>query len=161
MRIAAHRPVEEIHYRTVLLQLLDEQDLMHVVACQPIRRGDQDPVQTRTRRRIAQAVQPRTPEARVAVAVVAEDMLRRQNPALRCGMSTQAVKLLLSDLRLDLALGRNPSVSGYLHDGSPPKSPVEQPECWSYWEVCRPPAGVAERPCPNDAVPLGDRHAVG
>ena len=105
MRIAAHRPVEEIYHRPVLLQLLDEQDLMHVVARQPIRCGDQDPVQTRARRGIAQAVQARTPEVRATVAVVAEDVLRRQDPALRRGMSTQAVELLFSGLRLDLALG--------------------------------------------------------
>jgi hypothetical protein len=161
MRIAAHRPVEEIHHRPVLLQLLDEQDLMHVVARQPIRRGDQDPVQTRARRGVAQAVQAWTLEARAAVAIVTEDVLRRQDPTLRRSMSPQAVELLLSGLRLDLALGRNPSVSGYLHDGFPPKHPVEQPECRSCWEVCRPPAGVADRPCPNVAVPLGGRPAVG
>jgi hypothetical protein len=39
------------------------------------------------------------------MAVVTEDMLRRQNPALRLGMSTQTVELLLSGLRLSLALG--------------------------------------------------------
>src|SRR3954451_1826698 len=104
-------PVKAGQGHPVLLQLLDEQDLMDIVARQPIRRGDQDPVQTRTRRSIAQAVQARTPEARAAVAIVAEDVLRRQNPALRRGMSTQAIELLLSGLRLDLALGRNPSIT--------------------------------------------------
>src|SRR5215218_6972528 len=99
MRVAAHRPVEEVYHRPVLLQLLNEQDLMHVVAREPIRRGDQDPVQMRARCSIAQAVQARTPEVRTTVAVVTEDMLRRQNPALRCGMSTQTVELLLSGLR--------------------------------------------------------------
>ena len=104
MRIAAHRPIEEVNHCPVLLQLLDQQDLMHVVARQPIRRGDQDPVQTRARRSIAQAVQARTPEARTTVAVVAEDVLRRQDPALRRGTSTQAVELLLSGLRLGLSV---------------------------------------------------------
>jgi hypothetical protein len=161
MRIAAHRPIEEVDHRPVLLQLLDQQHLMHVVARQPIRRGDQDPVQTRARRGIAQAVQARTPEARTTVAVVAEDVLRRQGPALRRGMSAQAVELLLSGLRLGLALGRDPSIRGYLHGGSPPKRPVERPGCRSCREVCPPPAEVAGRPCPSVAVPLGDPPAVG
>jgi hypothetical protein len=105
MRIAAHRPVEEVHHRPVLLQLLNQQHLMDIVARQPIRRGDEDAVQTHARCSIAQAVQAWTPEARTTMAVVTEDMLRRQNPALRLGMSTQTVELLLSGLRLSLALG--------------------------------------------------------
>src|SRR3954454_10427247 len=105
MRIAAHRSVEEVHHRPVLLQFLNEQHLMDIVARQPIRRGDEDAVQTRARCCIAQAVQAWTPEARTTMAVVTKDMLRRQNPALRLGMSTQTVELLLSGLRLSLALG--------------------------------------------------------
>jgi hypothetical protein len=42
MRILAHRAVEELHLAAMSLQLLQQQNLMHVVARQPVRRGDQD-----------------------------------------------------------------------------------------------------------------------
>jgi hypothetical protein len=158
VRVAAHRPVEEHHLRPVLLQLLDQEHLVHVVARQPVRRGDQDAVQPGTRRGVAQAVQARAPEARAAVAVVAEDVLRRQGPALRRGMGVQAIELLLSGLRLDLALGRDPGVRGYLHDGCPPGRPVERPGGRA---VQRPPAGAAGRPCPTAAAPPDGQPGVG
>src|SRR5215212_11118163 len=81
-----------------------------------------------SRRRSRPGVEAGPPQAGAAVAVVAEDAVRCQAPALPLGMGAQAVELLVSGLRLRLALGRYPGVDGYLHGGSPP---VRPPECRS------------------------------
>ena len=82
----------------------------------------------------------------------------RQGPALHPGMGVQAIELLLSGLRLDLALGRDPGVRGYLHDGCPPWRPVERPAGRA---VQRSPAGAVGRPCPTAAAPPDGQPAVG
>jgi hypothetical protein len=84
--ILAHRPIEELDHRAISLQFFDQQHLMHVVARQPIRRGDQDAVQSGTRGDIAQAVQTRAPEAGAAVAIVAKDVLLHQVPVAGRGV---------------------------------------------------------------------------
>ncbi|MBV9776235.1 MAG: hypothetical protein JO143_04215, partial [Acetobacteraceae bacterium] len=108
------------------LQLFDQQHLVHVVARQPVRRGDQDAVQPGARGGVAQVIEAGTPQAGAAVAVVAKDVLLRQLPAASRSMGAQAVKLLLNGLRLGLTPARNPSVCGYLHGGSPPRRPAER-----------------------------------
>jgi len=125
VRIAAHRPVKERHLGPVLLQLLDQKRLMHEVARQPVRLGDQDAVQPGTRSHVAQAVEARPLQAGAAVAVVAEHAICRHAPPLALGMGTQAVELLVSRLRLGLALRRHSGVNGYVHGGSPPVCPSE------------------------------------
>jgi plasmid stability protein len=114
VRVAAHGPVKERDLRPVLLQLLDQEHLVHVVAGQPVRRGDQDTVQPGARGGVAQTVEPGPLESGAAVAVVAEDALGRQRPALLLGMGTQPVELLVSRLRLGLALGRYSDVDAML-----------------------------------------------
>jgi len=161
VRVAAHRPIEEVHHRPVLLQFLHKQNLMHVVARQPVRCRDQDAVQPRTRSEVAEPVQAGAPEACAAEAVVTKNVFRSQRPTLRRGMSTQALDLLVSRPRLDLTLGRDPSIGGYLHGGSPPKCPRERPERRSDREVRRSFAEAADRLCPIAAALLGGRPAVG
>ncbi len=95
VRVAVHQPVEEHDLRPVPLQLLDQECLVHVVARQPIRLGDQDAVEPDTRGSIAQAVEAGPPEAGTAETVVAEDALGRQDPTLTFGMGAQAVELWL------------------------------------------------------------------
>ena len=63
MRIAAHRPVEKYHIRSVLLQFLNQKRLVHIVARQPIRFGDQDAVQLGTGGDVSQAIQARPSQA--------------------------------------------------------------------------------------------------
>ncbi len=161
VRILAHRPVKEFNRCAVSLQLLDQQHLVHVVACQPVRRGDQDAIQPGTRGDVAQAVQAGTPQAGAAVAVVTKNVLRREVPAACRGMGAQAVELLLNGLRLGLAPARDPGIGGYLHDGSPPRRPTEPPgerACWGarWWA-----AEAADRPCPTAAAPPDGRPVAG
>src|SRR4051812_12920956 len=135
------------------LQLFDQQHLMHVVARQAVRRGDQDAVQPGARGGIAQPVQARTPEAGAAVAIVAKDVLLHQVPAGSHGMGAQALKLLLNGLRLSLAPARDTGIGGYLHGGSPPRRPTERPGEQACLTGRRWPAGAVDRSCPTAAAP--------
>jgi hypothetical protein len=77
-------------------------------------------IRTRSRRALAAASRKRSSPGRRRHAPLwpsSRKTCSGANPALHRGMSKQAVELLLSGLRLDLALGRNPSVSGSLHRG--------------------------------------------
>src|SRR3954466_10409930 len=161
VRVLAHRPVEKRDHGAVFLQFLDQEHLVHVVARQPVRRGDQDAVQPGARGGVAQAVQARTPETGAAVASVAKDLFLRQVPALRRGMSAQAVDLLVNGLRPSLASARNPDVAGYLHDGSPPRRPTERLEEQA-GRGGRPwPAETTDRSCPTAVALLDGRPAAG
>src|SRR3954467_15646350 len=161
MRVLAHRPVEKLHDPAVSLQFLDQQHLAHIVARQSVRRGDQEAVQPSARDGVTQAVQAGTPEAGAAVAVVAEDLILRQDPALRRGMAAQAVDLLLNGLRPSLAPARDSDVAGYSHDGSPPRCPAERPEEQAARRVRWWPAEATDRPCPTAVAPSEGRSDAG
>jgi hypothetical protein len=75
VRVLAHRPAEELDDRAVALELLDEERLVDEVAGEPVRRGDEDPVQLGTGRSVPQPVEAGSPERGAAVAVVAEDVV--------------------------------------------------------------------------------------
>jgi len=79
--VAAHGTVQEPHGTAVPLQLLQQQDLMDVVARQPVRRGDHDQVERAGGRTVAQAVEARTPQGGAAVAVIAKDVVEGHAPA--------------------------------------------------------------------------------
>jgi hypothetical protein len=73
VRVLAHRTVEEPYLAAMPLQFLQQQDLVDVVAGQPIRGRDQDQAKAAGGGAIAQAVEARTPQGRAAVAVIADD----------------------------------------------------------------------------------------
>jgi hypothetical protein len=60
MGVVTHRTVEELDDTTQALQLLQQKDLVYILASQAIRRGDEDTLHLRRRNRIAQRVQART-----------------------------------------------------------------------------------------------------
>jgi hypothetical protein len=63
-------------------QLVDEEDLVDVVAGQPVGCGDQHQVKLGQRRLVPQPVQARSAQAGAAVAVIAVDVLLLQCPAV-------------------------------------------------------------------------------
>ncbi len=90
-------------------------------------------------------------EAGAAIAVVAEDAIYGQAPALPLGMGAEAIELLVSCLGLGLALGRDPGVDGYLYGDSPPLCrsewrPGGRPDARHAW------TGAAGRPGPTAAL---------
>lgn len=82
-RVVAHRSVEEFDGGAMLLELLDQQYLMDVVAGQTIGRGDQKAAEVGAGGGIAQGIEPRPLETGAAVPFVPEDVLRGQIRALR------------------------------------------------------------------------------
>jgi hypothetical protein len=117
--VAAHGTVQEPHGTAMSLQLLQQQDLMDVVARQPVRRGDHDQVERAGGRTVAQAVETRTPQGGAAAAVIAEDAIGGHVPALLPRVVRQALQLLLDRLGLRLAPRRHARVEPHPHDRSP------------------------------------------
>jgi hypothetical protein len=87
-------------------QFVDEQHLMHIVAGQPVGRGDQHQFKLRQCRMIPQVIQARAVEFGPTVAVVPVDVLFREAPVGVLGdVGQQAFDLLLNRLRLMLVVG--------------------------------------------------------
>ena len=119
VRVTAHGAVQEPHGTAVPLQLLQQQDLMDVVARQPVRRGDHDQVERAGGRPVAQVIETRTPQGGAAVAVIAKDVVEGHVPALLPRVAHQAFQLLLDRLGLGLAPRRHARVERHPH-GWPP-----------------------------------------
>ena len=101
---------EEPYLAAMALQLLEQQDLMDVVARQTIRRGDDHQIEAAGGGPVAQAIETRPPQRGATVAVIAKDMVERHVPALLARVARQAFDLLLDRLGLRLALRRYPGI---------------------------------------------------
>jgi hypothetical protein len=150
--VVAHRPVEEVHLAANVGKLLQQHHLMHGVAGQAVRCGDDDAVQFTAVDGIAQAVQPGSHQTGTAVAVIAEDMIVGQRPVLGANVGTQAVELLLNRLVLNLVAGGDADRDRDAHGTPPagatapwlvrPTAPTDTPSST---------AGGADRPDPSGA----------
>ena len=67
--------IEKPHLAAMSLQLLQQQDLMNVVARQPVRRGDHHQIEAAGGGAVAQAIETWPPQRGAAVAVIPEDMV--------------------------------------------------------------------------------------
>jgi hypothetical protein len=127
VRVVAHGALDEFHAATALLEFFDQQDLMHVLARQSIRRGDQHEVDFVQVDLIAQAIQSWAIEFRAAERVVTEDVLGRDRQAALLEFSVEAFELLFDRLRLGLAGTGDAGVQrGSGHD-RPPRLEVGEP----------------------------------
>ena len=150
VRIPAHRPVEELDFGPVPLQLLHKQNLMDVVAGQAIGRGDQDAIDPSAGDGIAQPVETRALQDSAAIAVIAKDVLGGEIPVLGENIGPQPLELLLSRLALGLALGRNTNVDGnHRHGGSPRADASDRRRRGPRLLVVQPRRGAADRLCPS------------
>jgi hypothetical protein len=120
LRITADRPVQELHLAAEALQFLQEDHQLDIVARQAVGIGDQHPLDLAGPHRVAQPVQTRPVQRRPAVALVPEDILAREFPAVGGKPRPQSVKLLLNGLGLGLSQGRDTHVDNRPH-GSPPE----------------------------------------
>src|ERR671911_2071181 len=119
VRLGAHRSLHELHPAASLLELLDEDHLVNVVARQPIWGKHHDDLELPQARLVAQGVEGGSLQRSAAVTVVAEDILFRQLPCLLLGVFTLLLQLLLDRLEPDLSRGRDPDVCRHPH-GTPP-----------------------------------------
>lgn len=72
MRIAAQGPVEELHHTAEALELLQQEDLVDILAGETIRRRDEDALDMRGGDGVAQGVEAGAAQGDTAVAVVTE-----------------------------------------------------------------------------------------
>ena len=107
LRVVGQRAIDELHPAPVPRQLLQQQDLVHVVAGQSVGVGDPDAVQLGQGGQVPELVQAGPPQRRPGVPVVAEHVVLGQLPAAVSGDAPQAFELLVDGLRLGLALGRD------------------------------------------------------
>jgi hypothetical protein len=128
MGIVAWRPVDEHYLHAAALQLLQHHHLVHEVAGQPVRRGDQHHVKGRPRRLVAQRVQAGAVQLGAAVAVVAEDVLGGDRPSVVGGdIGPQLGDLLLDGLGLLLAVGGHAHIQRHSHRRLLPALPPTSP----------------------------------
>jgi hypothetical protein len=80
VRIIAHRPIEELDSAARPLQFGEDHHLMDVVAGQPIGRGQEQKIERRLGRLIAQVKEAGAFERGTALAIVTEDMFLGQTP---------------------------------------------------------------------------------
>jgi hypothetical protein len=102
-----------------MLQFLNEQHLVDIVACEPIWCRDDDPIKGASPDLVAQAIESGTTQAGSTVAVIAKNVLITPLPSLSLILLAQTVELLLDCLGQSLALGRDPHIHGNFHLCSP------------------------------------------
>src|SRR4051794_12934516 len=130
MGILAHRAVQKLDDATGLRKFVQQQDLMGVIAGEAIGGGEQQAVEDPGGDLLAESFQAGAVQGRTAEAVVAEDEIVSENPALSLGMDAQAIQLLVNGLGLGLVLRRNAHIQSNTHQippvreslrGSPPE----------------------------------------
>src|SRR3954452_1755389 len=107
-------------------ELLQEQDLVGVLAGQAVGREDAHDLDLAVAHGVAQRVQAGPVEARAAVALVAEHGPVAQLVALGLGPGGQGAELAVDGLLALLALGRDPGMGGGAHGAPPPAGGVAE-----------------------------------
>ncbi len=117
--ILAHRAVEKLDFAPVPLQFLQQQDLMDIVARQPVRRSDHNHIKRSIRCAVAQTFKTPDVSGRRRCSRHHKNLIERHLPALLPNVTCQAFHLLLDCLRLCLALRRHASIEGHSHQPPP------------------------------------------
>src|SRR5262249_15001893 len=112
--------VEELHNTPEALQLLEQEHLVHILARQAIRGGDEDALHLGGRDRIPKRIQAGTAEGRGAGAVVTKHQALGRRPcSALLDPSAETVELLVNGLGVGLALARDAGIQSDRH-GCPP-----------------------------------------
>jgi len=117
--IVGDRMVQEYHRAVRAAELLQQQDLVGILARQPIRAEHRYDVDCGVSDGIPQTVQGRPVQPGAAVALVAEHMGIGQGMVLVPHPGPQRGKLAVDGLLALLALGRDPGIDGNAHGSSP------------------------------------------
>jgi hypothetical protein len=118
-RVLADGPMDEQRLAPGTLELLQQQDLVHVLARQAVGAEHDDATNIAVLRGIAQAVQTWPIQASTAVALVLEDVLIANRVALSFDPGSQHSQLALDGLFPFLALRRDACVDRHLHQPAP------------------------------------------
>jgi len=98
-----------------LLELLDEQPLMSIVARQPIRREHNDGIEFAASGAVAQSIQRGAIESRATDSFIEEFMFRQQTPALLLNVLFEKSYLGGNRAFLLLIESRDSGIDRYLH----------------------------------------------
>src|SRR4051812_22052158 len=98
---------------------------MGVVAGQPIRSREQKTVEGPGGDLFTQAFQAGAMQGCAAEAVIAENEILGERPALRLGMRPEAVELLINSLGVSLVLRRDAHIQSKTHQVPPAREPPE------------------------------------
>src|SRR5581483_10930947 len=112
-------PVQEEHFNTGTKELFQQEHLMGVVACQPIRTMHIELINASSRCHITQTFEGRTNERGSTVAVIDELQFRRKRSSRRRNTGSQIRNLTLNRFGLTLLVSRDTSIEGGL--------------CWFHW----------------------------
>ena len=111
--------MQERHLAVRATKLLEQQNLIGILARQPVRAEHRHDVDGGVADGIPQAVQPRPVQPGAAVALVAEHMGVGQGMTLGHNPGLQGSKLAMDGLLPLLALCRDPGIDGNAHGSSP------------------------------------------
>ncbi len=111
--------VQEHYLTTRAAELLQQKDLIGILARQPVWTEHHHDVDGGITDGIPQAVQPRPVQPGAAVALVAAHVRVGQGMTLSCDPGLQGGELAVDGLLALLALGRDPAVEGNAHGSSP------------------------------------------
>ena len=104
MRVLTDRSIQKLNSTTTGLQFFQQEHLVNVISCQPIRRRNDNTINLPGSGSISQLVQARTVEAGATITIIAKDMLLLQLPSLLLDIVHQAFQLLFDGLIQNLPL---------------------------------------------------------
>jgi hypothetical protein len=129
VRILTHGPVQELDLTASLGEFLDEEDLMDIVAGQPIGGREQDPCKGSQGDATPPPIQAWPIQLGPTIPIVAVDMCLSQMPiGLGRHMGAKTGQLLLNRLCVLLPGGRDTDIQGYFQ-GIPPARVMAQDMC--------------------------------
>jgi hypothetical protein len=126
VRIITHGTINTLHPTAPLVEFIDQEHLMDIMASQAIGSCEHHACKGRHGHSIAQTVEAGTLEGGAAITVIAVDVLGSDMPVgLRGDIIVETAQLLVNSLLLLLTAGRDTDVESDFH-GEPPEHAMGQ-----------------------------------
>jgi hypothetical protein len=128
--VLAHRLIEKGALAAIAFELLKQDHVMHIVAGESIRTGDQHALDAPLAELVSQSIQSRPVQGRATLAIITEDILGMQLLPFAFKREPKSLDLLVNGLGQGLTIGRHADIDDTGHT-SPPMVREEQ---WTGWE---------------------------
>jgi hypothetical protein len=120
MGVVTHGTLDKLDPTAALGEFIDQEHLMHIIAGEAIRSGDQDTFKGCHGGPVPEAIKPRTVECRPAIAIITIDVLFGDMPiGAGDNVVAEATQLLVNRLLLLLTARRDTDVESDFHGGPP------------------------------------------
>src|SRR5215468_2007181 len=103
--VLAHGLIEKVDLAARAFELLKQDHLMHIVAGESIRTGDQHALDAPLAELVPQSIQSWPVQGRATIAIITEDMLGLQLLAFAFEMEPKSLDLLINGLGQGLTIG--------------------------------------------------------